>query len=510
MTPAVAIASIFQESNGFAGIKCELADFEALTLLEGEEIRSLAGSSSEVGGALQTLATAGARLVPTTVARAAPGGVLTESCWVELRDRVLTRLRRAGEIEGVVLAMHGSMVAEGTDDPEGELLELVRELVGAAVPVVCTLDMHANVTARMLRYATALIPYHCYPHDDTFEIGCRAAELVLRLAGGEPPPEMTFARLPMLTPAAKAQTIGDGPMAWLSRLARRLCESSGLEDLAIVHVHPHNDLPEIGNGVLALGGDESSRRTAVTTIAEAFWNCRFEFEADLFTVEDAVRAADDDGRMVVIADWSDCVGGGAAGDSAWPLRALLELELDGAAHVSLVDPAAATRCLAAGEGATVRLRVGHALDPAWGDPVEVVGVVEAVLPDAGFVYTGGLYGGAKGRMGDSAVVRIGPRIQLLVTSLRTYEWRREQYTAVGLDPAEAKYIVVKNPMNFRPAYQEWTDLFVPVSLPGATTPALRQLRYQRVPRPCFPMELRSSSDPAPITFVSPATAGAHR
>ena len=509
MTPAIAIASIFQESNGFAAIKCELADFEALTLLHGDDIRALAGSSSEVGGALQTLAATGARLVPTTVARAAPGGILTAACWTQLRDQVLLRLRRAGLVEGVVLAMHGSMVAEGTDDPEGELLELVRDVVGPAVPVVCTLDMHANVTARMLRHATALIPYHCYPHDDTFEIGRRAAELVLRIADGEPPPEMTFARLPMLTPAAKAQTNGDGPMAWLSRLARKLRESSGLEDLAIVHVHPHNDLPEMGNGVLALGGDEVSRRAAVRTIAEAFWSCRFELEADLFTVEDAVRTADE-GPLVVIADWSDCVGGGAAGDSAWALRGLLELKLDGEAHVSLVDPVAAARCLAAGEGASVRLRVGHALDSQWGDPVDVVGVVEAVHPDAHFTYTGGLYGGAQGRMGDAAVVRLGPWIRLLVTSLRTYEWRGEQYAAVGFDPATAKYLVVKNPMNFRPTYERWTELFVPVSLPGATTPALRRLRYERLPRPCFPMELRSSSDPAPLTFVSPATAGAHR
>ncbi|MEO3830172.1 M81 family metallopeptidase [Actinomadura sp. B10D3] len=500
----IAIASIFQESNGFAGIKCELADFEALTLLESDDIRALAGSSSEVGGALRTLSRAGGRIVPTLVARAAPGGVLAAECWRELRDRVLNRLRRAGPVQGVILAMHGSMVAEGTDDPEGELLELVRELTGPDVPVVATLDMHANITARMLRHATALIPYHCYPHDDTFEIGCRAADLVLRIAAGEPAPGMSFVRLPMLTPAAKAQTIGDGPMAWLTRLAREARELFGLEDVAVVHVHPHNDLPEMGNGVLTLGGNEAERHAAMTKVAQAYWDCRFELEADLFSVADAVGAADD-GRTAVIADWSDCVGGGAAGDSVWPLRGLMELDLGGEAHVCVVDPEAAAACLAAGAGATVELTVGHRLDPAWGAPVAVRGVVEATRPDATFRYAGGLYGGALGRMGDSAVIRIGPWIRLLITSLRTYEWRGEQYAAMGFDPARARYIVVKNPMNFRPTYKQWTELFVPVSLPGATTPALRQLTYRRLPRPCFPLELRSNSDPAPLTFLSAAS-----
>lgn len=395
----VALGSIFQESNDFAGTTTEVDDFAAMRFEVEPTLETLTTGTSEVAGAATVLAAAGIEIVPLLVARASPGGPLSEHCWSRLRDLLVEGIAASGGVDGVVLGLHGAMAVHGGSDPEGELFAQVRETVGAAVPVVSSLDLHAHVTERMVVNTQGLFPYQKYPHEDAFEAGERAATFLLRLLDGTPWPGVTLQKVPVLTAAIRAGTESDGPMAKVAAASRRAAAtaSEDVHEVSFLHVHPWLTESDMGNGVLVTGGDRAERRELAAQVTDELWRQRFDLEAEVVDPAEALRDRAP-GTRVVLVDSADCVGGGAAGDTISVLRAILEGGHRGTAVVPCVDPAAAARCLDVGVGGSVDLEIGHRLDPSWGSPITVHGTVIAAEEDASFVYSGGIYGGTRARM----------------------------------------------------------------------------------------------------------------
>jgi microcystin degradation protein MlrC len=189
---------------------------------------------------------------------------------------------------------------------------------------------------------------------------------------------------------------------------------------------------------------------------------------------------------VLLVETADCCGGGAAGDSVATLRALLERRVAEPALVPVVDPAASAECHRAGAGTRVSIELGHQIDPRWGQPITVTGEV-LLLDDGRFHYSGGIWEGQLGEMGPSAVLAIGP-VHVLITTHATYDWADEQYRAVGLDPCSAKFVVVKNPMNYRFGYAGIYRAAFILDTPGPTPAILHQVRYRHVQRPYYPAD----------------------
>ena len=484
----IGIGSIFQESNQFAATQTDLALFHNSYVHDGDALLQLAGTDCEVAGILATCAEEGAQPLPLLAARSVSGGALTDDCYTELKERLLARLRAAMPLDGLILAMHGSMVAASQEDPEGDVLEAVRSIVGPDLPVVMTLDLHAHVTPRMVRQATALVSFTHYPHDDTFSTGERGASLLLRTVRGDVSPVMALAKVPIVCGACNGQTFGDGPMAHLTRRARRLEEEPRILSVSCFQVHPYNDLPGMGcGGVVVTDNDPALAAHEAHALAAAFWARRSAFEVEHLTVAQAVaRGRRLEGGPVLLVDTADCAGGGAPGDSVALLGELLALGVDEPAFLMVVDPAAAQACARAGIGRTVSLQVGYSLDPAWGEPVPVSGVVRR-LSDGSFLYDGGLFGGTWASMGLSAVLQIGS-IQLLVMSQPTYDWGDEQFRSAGMDVRQAKFIGVKNPMNYRYAYRDVMKAAFIVDTPGPTPAHVRNLNFARMQRPFFPLD----------------------
>ncbi len=484
----IGIGSIFQESNQFAATQTDLALFHNSYVHDGDALLQLAGTDCEVAGILAICAEEGAQPLPLLAARSVSGGALTDDCYTELKERLLARLRAAMPLDGLILAMHGSMVAASQEDPEGDVLEAVRSIVGSDLPIVMTLDLHAHVTPRMVRQATALVSFTHYPHDDTFSTGERGASLLLRTVRGDVSPVMALAKVPIICGACNGQTFGDGPMAHLTRRARRLEEEPHILSVSCFQVHPYNDLPGMGcGGVVVTDNDPALAANEAHALAAAFWARRSAFEVEHLTVAEAVaRGRRVEGGPVLLVDTADCAGGGAPGDSVALLGELLALGVDEPAFLMVVDPAAAQACARAGIGRTVSLQVGYSLDPAWGEPVPVSGVVRR-LSDGSFLYDGGLFGGTWASMGLSAVLQIGS-IQLLVMSQPTYDWGDEQFRSAGMDVRQAKFIGVKNPMNYRYAYRDVMKAAFIVDTPGPTPAHVRNLNFERMQRPFFPLD----------------------
>jgi microcystin degradation protein MlrC len=464
----IAVGQISCESNTFATFRCDLETVRTTGyLLEGSMLFDLRGTDNEVPGMCAALdREADAEIVPLMATRWNSSWVLQADAHAHLRSLLLGRLKDAGPVDGVLLSCHGSMVATDSNDPEGWLAASVREIVGPAVPMAMTLDLHGNVTDLMVQNIDLIVGYQHYPHDDCFTTGERATQLLVRTVGGAVRPTMCRVRLPMILTASHA----------------------GILSVSTFHVGSYVDLPEMGCSTLVIAdGDPDCARREAETLARQYWASRNEYLVETVSVAEAIeRGRAIDGGPVLLLNTADTTGGGAAGDSIDAAAGMVAAGVNEPALAMVVDPAAAAACHAAGLGQAVRLRIGHRVDPRWGEPVDLEGKVIR-LSDGRFRYSGGIFGGTEGAMGPSAVVEIG-MLRLLVMSRSTYDWADEQYRSMGLDASTAKWVEAKNMMNYRHAYGAVMRGAFVLDAPGPTPPDMRALPFVRAERPWFPMD----------------------
>src|SRR5262245_2464036 len=475
----VAIGQFMEESNTFVRQRADLEHFRATQLLYGDDVVArLRGTRAEIGGFLDVLAPAGVEVVPTVPANAVSSGPGTRQAFEHVKGAILERLRAAGAVDGVLLALHGAMVLEDAADGEGELLAAVRQAIGPAVPLVATLDLHATITPRMVQEADALVGYDTYPHIDLYETGQKAATLLLRAVRREIEPVTLFARAPMLVPA-EGQGTDNQPMAGLMGDAKRLQARPGVLAVSLFPVQPWLDIPDTGFSVMAVA--DGPRRAAeiepmVRQLAWQAWERRRGFTADLLAVDDAIRRAlAADGGPFILSESADSTGSGSPGDSTHVLERLLALGVRERCLVTVVDTPAVARAIAAGVGADVATAVGGTLDPRYNRPVAITGRVR-ILSDGRFISSDKKSAGVEFHMGRAAVIEVG-RIAVLVTERPAFTFDPALYRSVGLEPRDAKIVVVKSPLQFRDGYGSFARACWVVDTPGPSTARVERLDW---------------------------------
>lgn len=486
--PRIALGGIFTESNHLVGRLTGLADFERTELRRGGEVA--AATEGVVGGMLAALRSRGAAVVPLLYASAVPGGPLERYCYEELKRELIERLRaELPGLDGVLMPQHGAAAVEGLGSLDGDLIAAVRSVVGERMPLVATLDCHAHVTPEMVTHADALVAWETYPHRDTTTTGERGARLLMDTVEGRVRPAMAMAKAPVIVGGYMGST-DDGPFARFMNAVKSLERSGTALSTSAFLVQPQLDLPGMGGGALVVtDGDLDLSVREATRLARTYWDLRFELEPRMWTPAEAIAdGLRREGFPLLLLETSDCVGGGATGDSAAVLKALAAAQLDekSPALAYVVDPAAAAECHRHRAGERIRLRIGHGLDPQWGTPFETEALIEK-LSDGTFVYSGGIWGGQTGRMGPAARVRIGA-VAALIASQGTYDWADEQYRSLGMDTASAKFIVVKNPMNYRVGYQGRHQGVYVLDTPGPTPASMRHVRFRALEPPFFPQQ----------------------
>jgi microcystin degradation protein MlrC len=499
----IAVGQIASESNHFVSSPCEL-DFFRKTgyLVEREALFTLMGADNEVAGMLATLQQAGdVEIIPLLAARANSSGPLSAACYDTLKARLVGPLRAAGPVDGVLLSHHGSMAAEHDDDPEGDIASTVRASVGPRVPIVMTLDLHGNVTRRMVESTNAILGYEHYPHDDVYTTGVRGASLLMRAARGEVRPVIGHAKLPLVLTAFNGSTAGDGPFARLMQQAKAVERAPGVLSASLFFVGSYLDMPDMGcSSLVVADGDPGLAIQEARALARDFWERRRAFAVSSLGVAEAVaRGREIEGGPVLLLDTADTTGGGASGDGIGAVEGVLAAGVTEPCLAMVVDPDAVQTCLRHGMGREVSLELGHKLDPRWGTPLRVTGKVLRSL-DGHFRYTGGVLGGSWASMGPSVVLQVGS-IQILIMSYPTYDWADEQYRAAGLNPELAKFVCVKNMMNFRFGYRDIMKGAFVLDLPGPTPAAMRSLPFRRIARPVFPLD-EELTDPVIRTSTS--------
>lgn len=487
----IAIGSLVQETNTFAPKPTEVATFADGYLWYGADlIDGFDAARLEVSGFLHVLRAAGATPLPLLSGYAGSNGPLSRAAFDTLLGEMLTRLRAILPVDGVALGLHGAMAVEDDPDAESSLLAAVREVVGPDVPIAASLDLHGHITPRMLEYATILVGYQTYPHIDLYETGLRTATLLMETLRGERQPVMALAKCPLLVSPVIAQTT-QAPLLPIVKAARAMEEAGRVLAASLFPVQPWLDVPDLGFAALVVAdGDVADAQAAADELAAMAWDARTEFEPDLVTLADAVRAglADHPGTIVV-GDAGDAPSSGAAAENATVLRELLAQGADRAArptYLTLCDAEAAQVVAAAGIGSEVTVAVGNKISTLYGTPLTITGRV-CTLSDGRYRMKGLGATGMPMNMGLTAVLAIGA-IRLLLRSLPSIEWDPAMYEAVGLDPTAAALVFVKSPSHFRVSYAPLAEQVLIADTPGASRVNMRALNFAHVTRPLYPLD----------------------
>jgi microcystin degradation protein MlrC len=489
MSLRVAVGLLSQETNSFSPMPTVLETFEQCLFLRGEELLSpdFPGLSVDIPGFLSVLKEAGATPVPLLATEAMASGALTRSTFDALVNELEARLRAAGKIDGLLLALHGALMVEGDDGGgDGEIIERMRNLLGPDVPIGIAFDLHGHVTARMLQPNCFHIAFQTYPHIDIYETGQRVARLLLDTIAGRRKPVMAMVKRPMVLSASAARTT-DGPLLGVVQAAREAERQGRVLHASLFPVQPWLDIPDLGFATLVCAdNDMEAAKSVATELADMAWDRRHEFDPALVSLEEAIRIGLSSPGLTVVGDAGDAPSGGAAADNPSVLRALLAAQADQAERIScltICDPPAAALAHRLGVGASKEWRLGHHYSKMDGTPVVCTGEVLTITDGEYQMRDQDL----QVRMGPTAVLAIGS-IRLLVRSTPSLEWDSQMYFSAGIDPSKAALAFAKSPGGFRHSFGRLTQHIMMADTPGPTCANMLRVPFTKVTRPLYPLD----------------------
>lgn len=453
-----------------------------ITVRRGNELYN-SQREDAMGGIIRTLEENGIEVVTSLHARAVPGGEWDHDVYVSLRDEFLSGLQKALPVDGICLALHGSMRVKGIGAAEGDILSRVRVLC-PDIPVVASLDMHATVSAEMLSNADAFIGYKCAPHTDAYETGCDAARLLMKLLSGVRC-HMSAVRIPFLIAGEKSETSTE-PMRSVMEQVRKTETDDGILSCSMLMGFPWADTPDAGVTSLVISEISKEHASAhAKRNAMYLWERRrdFRFCTEALSPEASLEKAKEyikTGRVpVVLSESGDNPTAGAAGDVTSFLRLLLLDEtissLDPpAVYQAIYDPETAALCFDAGVGSRISGSLGGRIDPTCSSPIRFEGTVKSLCPSFGETHT------------RTALIAVGG-MDVIVTEDHIGCYEPEMMETLGIRPSNALVITVKLGY-LEPELKKLASSSILVLSEGATHEELEKVRYEKVRRPIYPLD----------------------
>ena len=461
----IAIGGIMHESNTFSDTPTDYAAFSQT--FASNLIKAWGETHHEMGGFIQGATQYDYTAYPTLMTAATPAGRVTDDAFNRLTEMLIQHLKAAPKHEGLLLALHGAMVAESYPDGDGEVLRRLREAFGRDFPIVVTLDQHTNVSEQMVAESTALVIYKTTPHIDQRQRGLQAAELMMQILREGITPTQALAKPPMLLNILYHNT-NVPPMEPILTAAKQL---EARPDVLVANVaagYPYADVYEAGPSFVVVTDDNPRlAQMEADRLSDMLWRVHGQLTLDL---PDAAQAAEQaiqsEQHPVILVEMGDNIGGGSPGDSTFVLT---ELQRQGASGfvVVLYDPEGVQSCIQAGVGAAVALNVGGKADNLHGDPVAIQGKVR-LIHDGRFIETQPRHGGQRyHNQGLTTVVAVEDSL-IVLTSRRQTPFSLQQLLSLGIDPTEMRIIVVKAAIAYRAAYEPIAGQIIEVDTPGLT------------------------------------------
>ncbi|MGH8723447.1 MAG: M81 family metallopeptidase [Burkholderiales bacterium] len=473
--PRVAVLGFHLESNAFAPVS-EERHFRSLCYAQGEDIsrearREVSALPAEIPGFYREMDALGRWTpVPVIVTAAEPGGPVDEAFFQATLAAMRKRLAAVVPLAAVYISNHGGMTSTGGPDPDGELYAMVRSVVGAATPVVATVDLHANISERMVVNVDALVSYRTNPHMDQAERAQDAARLLKGFLDGTRS-KRAFIRLP-LTPASVTLLTREGPYADAIAYGQTKV-GDGVLDVSIVGGFVFSDTPKNGVAIVVNGTSGADVRAAALDIATRTWNDRKRFVKRLTSIEDAMRLP----GKTIWSDAGDNPGGGGTGKTTTLLRELHAAGAQGVLYGAFFEPEIAAAAQGASE-ITARFSEGFSV------PAKVLKTT-----DGKCVGRRGIWAGRALELGPTCALQIGG-ITVVCLSRRKQCADPVFFEMHGLDIAQARTVVVKSRGHFRGGFDEFfpSERVIEVDTPGLTSPVLERLNFKGLPRPVFPLD----------------------
>lgn len=487
----VLTAEFAHETNTFNIRKTDYEAFEVEGVLFGDAaIRARGEANTEIAGFLDIARKFDWTIEHVVSASAEPAGPVTRDAFDRIGGAIVQKaMARKGELDGILLGLHGAMVTDFAPDGEGELLARLRAVVEPDVPIAVTLDPHANVTAKMCEHANILISFKTYPHIDMRDIARHAGELLHRTMTGEIRPKTLLVRRPMLEEANAGRT-DVGPMiGWISK-ARDHEKMPGALAVSINGAFPNADIPEVGPTVLVTyDGNPAPHKLFAESIADQIWETRFDVLNTFHSVEEAAEIARNyrGDRPLIIADYADNPGAGGYGDATSLLAGLLRSGIGDACFGPIVDPATALLLHRATVGDVVHLSLGGKTDPRFGGGPLQVSAKLLHLSDGKLIGDGPQLGGLAFTFGLTAVVQIDG-ISVLVVSEPSQMRDLQQFRAFGIDPSAHRVVGLKSMQHFRAAFEPIAGKIIVCDSGALCTMDYGKMPYRNVPRPIFPLD----------------------
>lgn len=474
-------AVLATETNTFSPICIDRRAFEAsLYARPGEHPESPTLCSAPLTVGRRHARERGFTLIEGTAAWADPAGLVNREAYEGLRDEILDQLRAAMPVDAVVMGLHGAMVANGYDDVEGDLLSRVREIVGPDVLIGAEFDPHSHLTKKRVAAADVLVGFKEFPHTDFVERAEDLWQIVLDALDGKVKPVTSVYDPKMIDvyPTSKQPMRG-----FVDRLYALEKDDPDVLSVTVVHGFMAGDVPEMGTKLIVITNDNKQKGDA---LAKSLGRELFDKRGQFIMAQDDVNSALDKAVAapvgpVVIADVWDNPGGGTAGDSTVLLQTALERDMTDIAFGTIWDPIAVQICMAAGEGAEIPLRFGAKSAPGTGQPIDGLVKVVKVVPQAEQAF-----GASFVPIGDSVHIRI-KGIDVILNSTRAQSFDPSVFSALGIDPASRKILVIKSTNHFHAAFARIAAeiIYCSAGSPYPNDPATNA--YRKAPRDIWPM-----------------------
>jgi microcystin degradation protein MlrC len=486
----IAAAQLSHETNAFSAVRTDMAAFEASTIRRGGRIiADERDTNSFFGGAITGSERLGFELVPLISVWATPSGIVDGPTLRTLIDELVDGIQAAEPIDGVLLGLHGAMVSELDRDADALILEAVRDAIGNERPLVATLDLHANISPRMVDAATLLIGYDTYPHVDMAARADEACERIVQLVLGELLPAAALVK-PLMLPTSQRMTTDRSPMRDLIAHAQEWEARPGMIAVSVAGGFPPADVEEAGLSVLAYADDDPQLAIdAAEGIGNFAWEIRDQFLGGVSTFEEAGVALESlhpGNKPLVLVDIADNPWTGGPGDSVELLRFLLKHKVRNAALALVADPDAVRACIAAGPGCDIRLTFGAKTDRLHGEPIETDAGVRLVS-DGRYVNEGPMMAGVTVDLGPTAVICVDG-VEVLLTSRAESPIDLNVFRAHGIDPTTKSVIALKGKGHFRAAFEPIASQVILVEGPGITGADLSRLPFEHLARPIWPLD----------------------
>ncbi|MDR7333609.1 M81 family metallopeptidase [Roseateles asaccharophilus] len=489
------LAGLVHETSSFSPLPTSVQSFRDGVLIHRGDAKALQQIAAQPNlvGVIAAAARQGDTLLPGLYAQAQPAGPLSRVDYEKLRDELLDDLRASlslGAVDAVLLELHGAMLADGYPDCEGDLLTRVRALIGPRVPLGALLDLHCNLSPAMVESGAVLVACKEYPHIDYAARGEELHAMLSAMARGELAIRTQWRRVPLLGIFGTTQP----PMRDFVRQLQTSEEAvPGIVSVSALHGFPWSDTPHTSAAVLVLAQDTPAAGKAATQLlgelAETFYGLRERAAANRLPLNAALDEAEAamqraGGRPVVLADTADNPGGGAAGDSTFVLRELLNRGIRDVALGMIWDPQAVAIAMSAGVGARLPLRIGGKVGPMSGDPVDLDVEVLACRADA---HQRSLTPGGKDALGAAVAVR-AQGVDIVLNSTRQQVFSPDCFKELGVEPTAKRLVVVKSTQHFRSGFDAMAASVVYADTPGSLASDLGRLPYKHLPRPVWPLD----------------------